>query len=79
MRRFEERFGVTLGCSPSTLAKCLHGLSFAELEQFGLDMQRRYVLELPDGDVRAIVRERMKQWRKRAAAAHQMQADDGDA
>ena len=79
LRRFEKRFGSTLGCSPSTLAKRLYGLSFAELEQFGLDMQRRYVLGLPDGDVRAILGERMKQWRKRAAAAHQVQADDGDA
>ena len=80
-RRFEQRLGSKLGRPPSTLAKCLDGLSFAELEQFGLDIQRRYVLGLPDGDVRAIVAERLKQWRKRVPAVHRAsaQADEGDA
>ena len=78
-RRFEQRFGSRLGSAPSTLAKRLYGLSFAELEQFGLDMQRSYVLGLPDGDVRTIVAERLKQWRKRVPTARAAQADDGDA
>ena len=64
-RRFEERAELRLGISPSTLARRLEGLSFAELEQFGLDVQRHYVLQLPDGNMRAIVAERLKQWRKR--------------
>ena len=41
------------------------GTSFAELEQFCLDVQRHHVLNLPEGDVRAIVGERLQQWRKR--------------
>ena len=65
VRRFEERLSVKLGISGSTLAKRLRGLSFSELEQFGQDVQRRYVLSLPDADVRRIVDERLRQWEQR--------------
>jgi len=64
-RRFEERLGAKLGHAPNTLAKRLKGLNFSELEQFGLDVQRRYVLLLPDADLRKIVAERLAQWGKR--------------
>ncbi len=67
-RRFEERLGKNLGYKPATLARHLRGLNFSELEQFSLDVQRQYVLTLPDHDVRAIVAERLKQWRDRSPA-----------
>lgn len=66
-RRFEERLGAKLGLAPNTLAKKLKGLSFSEIELFGLDVQRRYVLGLPDSDVRKIVDERLQQWEQRFA------------
>lgn len=44
---FEKRVGHSLGLAPSTLARKLSGLSFAELEEFSLDVQRKYVLGLP--------------------------------
>lgn len=47
---FEQRIGRRLGLSPSVLAKQLVGLSFAELEEFALDVQRKYVLGLPDSE-----------------------------
>ena len=81
-RRFEQRFESKLVPAPSTLAKRLHGLSFAELEQFCLDVQRHHVLKLPESDVRAIVAERLKQWRKRVPATGSratMPADDDNA
>ena len=65
-RRFQERVGVPLGFAPSTLAKRLKGLSFSELEQFGLDALRQHVLRLPEDDMRSVVVERLDQWRKRA-------------
>ena len=68
-RRFENRLGENLGHKPETLAKRLNGLSFAELEQFTLDVQRQYVLTLPDRNVRTIVAERLKQWQDRSSAA----------
>ena len=64
-RRFEERLGEKLGVSGSALAKRLRGLSFSELEQFGQDVQRRYVLGLPDTNVRRIVDQRLDQWEGR--------------
>jgi SpoVK/Ycf46/Vps4 family AAA+-type ATPase len=68
-RRFENRLGVKLGVAASTIGKRLKGLSFAEIEQFGLDIQRRYVLALPNGDIRKIVEERVKQWEQRFSPA----------
>ena len=65
-RRFEQRFGQSLGYRPVTLAKRLKGLSFSELEQFALDVQRQYVLTLPHHNLRAIVNERLKQWLDRS-------------
>ena len=64
-RRFEARLGVKLGMSAGALGKRMKGLSFSEIEQFGLDVQRRYVLTLPDTDIRRIVEERLKQWGQR--------------
>ena len=64
--RFEKRLGESLGYKPATIAKRLPGLSFSELEQFALDVQRRFVLTLPNHDVRTIVNERLKQWQDRS-------------
>ena len=68
-RRFEMRLGAPLGWQPAALAKHLKGLSFSELEQFALDVQRQYVLTVPDHDMRAIVMARLKQWRDRSRGA----------
>ena len=65
-RRFESRNGLKLGSAPTTLAKQLRGLSFSELEQFGLDVQRQHVLGLPDCDPKAIVAGQLKLWRNRS-------------
>lgn len=64
-KRFEGRLGVRMGLSPAAVAKKLAGQSFSELEQFGLDVQRRYVLALPEGNIARIVGERLAQWEKR--------------
>jgi len=64
-RRFQKRLGAELCVSLKTLSKRLGGLSFSELEQFSLDVQRRFVLSLPNADIRRIVKERLKQWEAR--------------
>lgn len=66
--RFEQRFGVKLGYSPAQLATRLKGSSFSELEQFSLDVQRQYVLSLPDAETKKIIGERLKQWQHRFSA-----------
>jgi hypothetical protein len=55
-----------LGLAPRTLADKLAGASYAELEQVALDIRRRLVLALPDGNLVEIARTRMEQWRKQA-------------
>lgn len=63
--QFQQRLDISLGVTPKTLAKKLDVTSFAELEQFCEDIHRRYVLSLPDRDLKTIVNERLKQWQDR--------------
>lgn len=65
LKQFEERAGFSLMHSHANIAKNLGTMSFAELELFALDVQRRYVLALPDGDAKAIVSQRLKHWNAR--------------
>ena len=60
------RLGGDLGLAPRTLADKLSGASYAELEQVAVDIRRRYVLALPDGDLARIARTRIEQWRTQA-------------
>jgi hypothetical protein len=59
--------GGDLGFTPRTLADKLTGASYAELEEFALDIRRRAVLELPDNNLRRIVQERLEHRRDQAA------------
>lgn len=65
-KNFEDRVGVKLGISSTVLAKQFKAVNFAELEQFGEDIFRRYVLALPSANMKAVVTSRLIQWRKRA-------------
>jgi AAA+ superfamily predicted ATPase len=76
---FEKRLGTSLGHPCDTLAKKLRGLSFSELEQFGLDVHRRYLLSLPDADIRRIVSERLAQWKERFTLSKMKKDMDTDA
>ncbi|MFJ2618496.1 AAA family ATPase [Glutamicibacter sp. NPDC087344] len=67
LERLAARFGGDLGYAPRTLADKLAGASFAELEEFALDVRRRAVLDLPDADIRRIVKERLEHWRSQAS------------
>ena len=68
LHRFESRLGTSIGYKPETLARRLNGMSYSELEQFGLDVQRQYVLNLPEGNVREIISDRLKQLPERSAS-----------
>jgi len=63
--RFEQRVGEPLGITPKSLASRLNASSFSELEQFCEDVQRRYVLEMPNSSLRKIVTSRLEQWKRR--------------
>ena len=64
-RQFESQTGYEMDFPIEQLASKLHGLSFAEVEDFGLDVVRRAVLTRPGTDVRRIVKERLRQLRNR--------------
>jgi SpoVK/Ycf46/Vps4 family AAA+-type ATPase len=66
LESLSARFGGELGLAPRTIADRLNGASYAELEQFALDVRRRYVLTLPGADLRAIAHNRIEQWRTQA-------------
>lgn len=66
LEKLAARFGGDLGYAPRTIADKLAGTSFAELEEFALDVRRRAVLELPDADLRRIVQERLQHWQSQA-------------
>ncbi|HOY88991.1 MAG TPA: ATP-binding protein [Bacillota bacterium] len=65
LQMFTNRSGLQLGYSHDYLAQHLKDMSFAELEQFAQDVQRRYVLTMPSADMRSIVSDRLKQWTNR--------------
>jgi SpoVK/Ycf46/Vps4 family AAA+-type ATPase len=65
---FEQRTGLSLAYSHDHLARRLAGLSYSELEQFSLDIQRRFILSMPAADMRRIVAERLQQWGDRSKA-----------
>ena len=66
LERMVARLGGALGLAPRTLADRLGGASYAELEEFALDVRRRYVLAGPDARLSDIAQSRLDQWRARA-------------
>lgn len=64
-RRLQKRLDAPLGITPKSLASKLQASSFSDLEQFCEDIQRRYVLALPDANLKRIVADRIKQWQTR--------------
>jgi adenylate kinase family enzyme len=55
LERFEFDFGHKLPVTRTTAINKLHGLSFAEIEEFGLSIRRRFVLSIPNPNLREIV------------------------
>lgn len=70
-QRFQSVLGVPLGTSPKTIATRLRASSFSDLEQFCADVHRRYVLSLPDANIKRIVANRMRQWHTRVHPSKQ--------
>ncbi|TFW28536.1 AAA family ATPase [Duganella callida] len=65
-QRLQEKMGLSLGHTPKALAKKLNVSSFSDIEQFSDDVSRRYVLALPNADMKLIVNDRLRQWSQRA-------------
>ena len=67
--RFELRTGRSFGIQAKNLASRLYGLSFAEVEDFCIDLLRKLVLDGPDACPEEILDCRLRQWKKRFGMA----------
>ena len=65
IRGFEERTGLRLGLTSKQILETFEGVSFAELEEFCLDVRRRSVLDAPNASTKAVVNARLAQWKRR--------------
>jgi SpoVK/Ycf46/Vps4 family AAA+-type ATPase len=61
----EGRLSLVFGYTTKALAEKLEGATFSELEEFTTDVYRRYVLALPDANLKKIVQQRLTQWQRR--------------
>lgn len=68
---FVSEVNQPLGFSPATIAKRLGRISYAEAEQFCLDIRRRTVLAMGEELVKNIVSEQLNLWAARKHAARQ--------
>lgn len=59
--KFQSNIDHSLGYTSKSLSDKLVGLSFSEIENIALDVRRRYVLELPEANIKKIVNNRLKQ------------------
>ena len=59
------RSNLSLEMSFRTIAEKLSGTSFSEVEEFLADIARKYVLSLPNVNMKKIVSERLDQWKHR--------------
>lgn len=59
---FVKQLDQPLGYTPSAIVKKLGRISYAEAEQFCLDIRRRHVLAIGERPLKAIVSEQLKAW-----------------
>jgi SpoVK/Ycf46/Vps4 family AAA+-type ATPase len=68
LERFVRRLDDKLNLTPASITRKLGRLSYAEMEQFCLDIQRRYVLSVGQKPLKAIVADQLDIWTARAEA-----------
>jgi SpoVK/Ycf46/Vps4 family AAA+-type ATPase len=59
------RMKLSFEMSYRAIADKLTGCSYSELEEFTTDIARRYILTLPNTNLKRIVAERLEQWHQR--------------
>ncbi|HXW72403.1 MAG TPA: ATP-binding protein [Methylocella sp.] len=78
---FAKRFDEPLGQPASTIAKRLGRISYAEAEDFCLELRRRTILSVGEKRLKAIISEQLEIWSEqaRAVASSNDKEDDGEA
>jgi ATP-dependent 26S proteasome regulatory subunit len=71
LQGWSAKTGIDMGLGFRTVADRLGRVSFAELEEFALDVQRRSILSGPDPDGAAVTQQLLKQWAIRAGGEAQ--------
>lgn len=66
LKAWSARTGVQFGKSERTIADRLRGVSYAELEDFATDVQRRQILDGFDADPASVTERLLKAWAQRA-------------
>jgi len=61
LKKFEDKIQMKFPISLSETARKLVGSSFSEIEEFGLNIQRKYVLSLPSGNLKKIINDSLKE------------------
>ena len=74
---FAQTLNEPLGRAPETIAKRLGAVSFAEAEEFCLDIRRRHVLAMGEKPLREIVTERLTFWAERSKVNNKETTYDG--
>ena len=69
--KFASKLEKPFGYEPQALAEKLKGASFAEAEDFGQTVLRRFVLSLPNADMKKIVEHCLQQWQARAKPSYE--------
>jgi SpoVK/Ycf46/Vps4 family AAA+-type ATPase len=64
--RFFQSVSTKPGLSPGTIARRLGAISYAEAEEFALDVRRREILTMGEKTIREIVEGQLKLWELRA-------------
>ena len=67
-----------LGQSPEKIAKRLGRISYAEVEEFCLDVRRRYVLSILEKSLKTIVAEQLEIWVSRAQGSTSPEEEGSD-
>ena len=77
---FTKRFDEPLGQPASVIAKRLGRISYAEAEDFCLELRRRKILSVGEKTLKSIVREQLEIWSEQAQAIESSsdRGDDGE-
>lgn len=62
LEKFQQEHRIRFEYSTETIAKKLYGCSYAEVEEFGMQILRSYVMQLPDSKMQKIVSSALKNW-----------------
>jgi SpoVK/Ycf46/Vps4 family AAA+-type ATPase len=76
---FLARFGDVRGQSSAAIAKALGPISYAEAEEFCLDVRRRQVLSAGEKELRSIISQQLGMWNSQNRATRTPQKGEGNA